>query len=159
MQVIYLNDKTEFEPLVLHKLKNQNQYGTSYRLENKLQLVTTEYSTEYYVTKGEQGKMFLCLDSNSQIGVALTKIRNGLKTQGHSFKPEKDKIYIKLTDAQATDLPRDMRMLVSVNVFGIFVQNSTQQSFLQLAVSAFKTIPLIDFDAIKNDNAVFHSLF
>src|SRR6266853_6393385 len=132
MQTIYLTDKTKFGPMKLWEMKKQNKYGTMYGFAHKVDLVTTEYVGEYYIFRSsETNKVFLAVDAACQIGVALEKIQASVtKEKGFNFKPFKGKIYIKLTEQQAQEIPKFHSLMVSVYVYGVFSQNSTRLAFI-----------------------------
>src|SRR5277367_5185190 len=114
-------------------------------------LVTTTYSTVKH-------KSYLCIDSNSQMGITLGKIQHAItKEKGFQFKPNKAKLYIRIDKEQVKTLPKHMNMLISVNVYEVFLQTATNLAFLQFELSGYKATSRIDFDAINNteDNAVF----
>src|SRR5271154_507012 len=105
MKVIYLSDKIDAGKLDICALRNQNKYGTMYALGEKIELVTTEHVTDYHIHKGENDKMFLCFTS-PQVQNAITSISNTLVTEkALSFKPEKDKLYLKINAEQFRNLP------------------------------------------------------
>jgi len=155
LQTISLTDKTKFGPMELFEMKKQNKYGTMYGLSHKVDLVTTEYVGEYYTFRSsETNKVLLAVDAACQIGVALGKIQTSVtKEKGFNFKPSKDKIYIKLTEQQAQEIPKFHNLMVSVQVYGVFSQNSSGLAFIQCELSGFKADPQRSFDA-SDDNAV-----
>jgi hypothetical protein len=147
MKIIYLNDKSDFGQLDTTEMKVQNKYGTMYGLKDKLELVTNEHIVDYYVFHSENDKMFLCIDSSTQVGAALSAIRTRLtKERGFTFRPEKDKTYIRMTKDQAAGFPKKAKLLISVNVYGVFLQASTTFSFLQFELSDYKVFPLVEFE-------------
>src|SRR5277367_1628125 len=100
MQPVYLGDKTEFGPLGLWEIKNQNKYGTMYGLNSKIDLISTEFVGEYHVFRSENGKTYLCIKSDSQMGLTLLKMQDGVtKEKGFAFKPAKKMLYIRMTCA------------------------------------------------------------
>ena len=130
MKIIYLNDKSDFGQLDTTEMKVQNKYGTMYGLKDKLELVTSEHIVDYYVFHSENDKMFLCIDSSTQVGAALSAIRTQIiKERGFTFRLNKDKTYIRMTKDQAAGFPKKAKLLISVNVYGVFVQASTTFSF------------------------------
>ena len=161
MEQVYINDKTKFGPVTLCESKNQNKYGTMYYLPKKIELITTEFVEDYHVFHSENGKIYLCIDSGSQMGVALQKLQEALtREKGFTFKPNKKSLYIRMIDVQEANLPRFQNLLISVNVYGVFLQTSSNTAFLQYELTAFKTSPRIDFEPLTanenaNDNAVF----
>ena len=156
MKVIYLSEKTEFGNFQLVEAQKQNKYGTMYMLGEKLEIVSTQNINDYYVFKNEHGKVFLVLKNDSQIGDALKKISESLtKEHGLSFKPEKDKVYIHISDEQAASFPKNSNLLISVKVYGVFVQHRAEIAFVQSEVSGFQATPLIDFNAAFHANPVF----
>ena len=156
MKVIYLSDKIDAGKLDICPLRNQNKYGTMYALGEKIELVTTEHVTDYFVHKGEKDKMFLCFTS-PQVQNAVTSISNTLATEkALTFKPEKDKLYLKINAEQFEKLPKNQKLHLSVNIYGVFTQSSSNLSFLQMELTGFKAYPLINFDRVFgnfNDNA------
>ena len=155
MQVVYLNEKTEFSSMAIREKKYQNKFGTMYGLNKKLELVSTQHTLDYYVFRSkENDKMFLCLNSNSQIGDGLRKIRETLTAEHKfTFKPETDKVYIRMTEDQAFNFPKNRNLLAAVNVKGDFKQNDTGLAFVQYELSGWKDSHRVDFEV--NDNAVF----
>jgi len=157
MQTVYLNDKTEFGSMDMWEMKNPNRYGTMYGMAHKLDLITTENVGDYYVfrSNSDSNKLFLALDSRSQMGVALGKLQADVsKEKGFNFKPTKEKIYIKISEQQALNIPKFHNLMVSVQVYGVFLQNTSNVAFLQCELSGFKATPRLNFDAC-DDNAVF----
>jgi hypothetical protein len=154
MQVVYLNEKTEFGTLGLWEMKNQNKYGTMYGMAHKLDLVTTEYVGDYYIFRSlENNKVFLSIDGSCQIGTALGKIQASVtKEKGFNFKVAKDRIYIRLTEQQALQIPKFHNLMVSVNVYGVFLQSVTGLAFVQCELSGFKALSRQNFDA-SDDNS------
>ena len=154
MKVIYLSANADVGQVECYQLKNQNKFGTMYGLKSKLELVTSEDITEYSVSKNENGKLSLGVDC-PQLQDALNAITQGLNTQnGFKFKPAKERIYLKMSDEQAASLPKNQKLRISVNIYGVFVQASTDLCFLQMELTTFKTYPLINFDG-ADDNAMF----
>ena len=150
MKVVYLSTSTNFGELQLETVeaKNQNKYGTMHSFKDKLELVTTEQTTEYHVFTSTENKdkIFLCVKS-SQLNSALHAICERLANErGHVFKPEKDYYYIKMTAEQANQLPRNQQINISVNIYGVFHQASSKLSFLQMELTGFKSYPLVHFD-------------
>ena len=156
MKVIYLSDKIEAGKLDISQLRNQNKYGTMYALNEKIELVTTEHVTDYHVHKGENEKMFLCFTS-PQVQNAIASITNTLATEkALTFKPEKDKLYLKINEGQFHSLPKNQKLHLSVNIYGVFTQSNSNLSFLQMELTNFKAYPLVNFDRDVdnyNDNA------
>ena len=146
MKVIYLSDKIDAGKLDICPLRTQNKYGTMYALGEKIELVTTE--TDYHVHKGENDKMFICFTS-PQVQNAVTSISNTLATEkALTFKPEKDKLYLKINAEQFEKLPKNQKLHLSVNIYGVFTQSSSNLSFLQMELTSFKVYPLINFDRV-----------
>ena len=132
--------------LIFAPLKNQNKYGTMYALNEKIELVTTEHVTDYHVHKGENDKMVLCFTS-PQVQKAITSITNTLAAeQSLTFKPEKDKLYLKINEKQFNSLPKNQKLHLSVNIYGVFTQSSSNLSFLQMELTNFKAYPFVNFD-------------
>ena len=149
MKVIYLTNDTDFSQIKMDMVvsKSQNKYGAMYTFKEKLSLVTGEPSSDYHVfTSSENGKMFLCVKS-PQLNAALKAISDTLTMErGYTFKPEKDTCYIKINPDQAEQIPRNQKINVSVNVYGVFNQTSTNTSFLQMEMTGFKSYPLVHFE-------------
>jgi hypothetical protein len=125
-----------------------------YGLKSKLELVTGEDITDYSVSKSDNGKLSLGVDC-PQLQNALNEISEKLRTQnGFTFKPAKERIYLKMSEGQVASLPKNQKLRISVNVYGVFEQASTKLSFLQMELTTFKTYPLVNFDGV-DDNAVF----
>ena len=139
------------------EMKNQNKYGVMHGFANKLDLITTEYVGDYHMSNSLNGKSHLCVDSTSQMGVALGKIQEAItKEKGFQFKASKNKIYIRISEEQVKTLPKYMHLLISINVYGVFLQTSNNLAFLQFELSGYKADPRVDFNAFNtDDNAVF----
>jgi hypothetical protein len=89
-----------------------------------------------------------------QLQYALNDICEKLSTQnGFTFKPAKERIYLKMSDEQAASLPKNQKIRISVSVYGVFVQASTDLSFLQMELTNFQAYPLVNFGV--DDNAMF----
>jgi len=148
MKVVYLSPSTEFSELELNTVeaKHQNNYGTMHSFKDKIELVTSEPVTDYHVFHSEnKGKVFLCVKS-PQLNTALHAICERLvKEGGHVFRPEKEIYYIKMDPEQAAQVPKNQQLNISVNVYGVFYQNSTKNSFLQMELTGFKSYPLVHF--------------
>ena len=86
---------------------------------------------------------------------ALTFITNKLATEkGLVFKPLNDKIYLKINEEQFRKLPKNQKLHLSVNIYGVFMQNSSNLSFLQMEMTTYKSYALVNFDrGFENDNA------
>ena len=138
-------------------MKNQNKYGIMHGLANKLDLITSEYIGDYHVFNSPTGKSYLCVDNTSQMGIVLGKLQAAItKEKGFQFKPTKSKLYIPITEEQVRTLPKHMNMLISVNVYGVFLQTATNLAYLQFELSGYKATSRIDFDAVNtDDNATF----
>jgi hypothetical protein len=138
-------------------MKKQNKFGVMYGLANKIDLITTEHVSDYHVFHSENGKVYLCVNADSQMGIALQKMQKAVtKEKGFAFKPSKKTLYIRMIDAQALVLPKFYNLQIAVNVYGVFLQTATNTAFLQFELSGFKVTPRIDFDQIyTDDNAVF----
>ena len=149
MKLIYLSPTTDFSELELSTVetRNQNKYGTMHTFKDKLELVTNEHITDYHVfISPDKDKVFLCVKSQ-QLNTALRAICEKLtKERGHVFKPEKDVYYIRMNPEQDDLVPKNQQLNVSVNVYGVFQQNSTKTSFLQMELTGFKSYPLVFFD-------------
>jgi hypothetical protein len=151
MQIVYLSDNTDVSKLALalYDTKGNNKYGTMYMLEDKIELVTREQITDYRTFRSDTGKTFLCIKS-AQFSRAIRGITERLsKDNGYEFRPEKETLYIRMTEDQAMAVPRNQKLNVAIHVYGVFHQASTKFSFLQMEVSGFKAYPLIDFDAVS----------
>ena len=157
MQQVYLDDNTKFGPQGPYEATNQNQYGTMFYLPKKLDLITTQYVGDYRVFHSGNGKKFLCIDASSQMGVNILKLQAALTAEKQfAFKPSKKILYIRMSDSQADALPKLQNLLISVNVYGVFLQSVSKLAFLQFELSDFKTSQRIIFDAMNtDDNAVF----
>ena len=149
MKIVYLTDNTDFSELSLtvYDTKGQNKYGTMYMLEDKVEFVTSEQITDYFVFTSEGGKTFLCVKSPQLSNAFKGMTERFQKEQGFEFRPEKERFYIRMTPDQALVIPKNQKMNISVYVYGIFYQTSTKISFLQMEVSGFKAYPPVDFDA------------
>ena len=102
-----------------------------YGFKSKLDLITSEFVGDYYVFNSPNGKTYLAIDNASQIGVALAKIQGSInKDMGFEFKPIKNKLYIRMPEDQASTLPRHQNLLISINVYGVFLQSSNNTAFL-----------------------------
>ena len=153
MKVIYLSENADFGKIDITQSTNQNKYGTMYSLNEKIELVTTEQVADYHVRKGENDKMFLCF-SSSQIKKALKTISSTLTAdKGLTFKPEKDKIYLKINAEQFQAIPKSQKLNLAINIYGVFTQSSSNASFLQMELSTFKAYPLVNFDYPESDDA------
>jgi len=150
MQVVYLNETTEFKDVKIVESKRQNKFGLMYGFETKLDLVTTEQMNDYYVFRSnDNDKWFISLRTDSQIGQALKKISSSLnKEHGFNFKPEKEKVYIRMSGDQASSFPQNSNLLLSVKVYGVFLQHSTNLAFMQCELSDYKASPLVNFNAM-----------
>src|SRR5258708_2222061 len=100
--------------------------------------------------------MFLCFTS-PQVQNAITSISNTLATEKYlTFKPEKDKLNLKISEGQFHSLAKNQKLHLSVNIYGVFTQSSSNLSFLQMELTNFKAYPLVNFDRDVdnfNDNA------
>ena len=156
MKVIYLNDNVEFGKLDIVQLRNQNKYGVMHALNEKIELVTTEHVTDYYVHRGENNKAFLCL-SSAQVQNTIKNLSDTLGTEkALTFKPEKEKLYLKISEEQALTIPKNQKLHLAVSIYGVFTQSSSNLSFLQMELTSFKVYPLVNFDRQAdtfNDNA------
>lgn len=148
MKVIYLSNETNFSQMEMKLIesKNKNKYGTMHTFKEKMDLVTSAACSDYHTfTSNENGKMFLCINS-PQLNGALKAISDKLMERGHTFKEERDMCYVRMTPEQAEMIPRNQQINVSVSVYGVFYQNSTKISFLQMELTGFKSYPLVEFD-------------
>src|SRR3977135_3888901 len=129
MKVIYLSDNVEFVKLDICQLRNQNKYGVMYALNEKNELVTTEHMTDYHVHKGENNKTFLCFTS-PQVQNAIKNLNSTLATEkALTFKPEKDKLYLKISEDQYHNMTKNLTLHLSVSIYGVFTQSSSNLSF------------------------------
>ena len=149
MKVLYLTSETNFDEFDFNTVeaRNQNKYGTMHSFKNKLELVTTEPSSDYhvFVSHENKDKTFLYLKS-PQLNSALRSICEKLSKQGHVFREEKDTCYIRISKEQAAQIPKKQLLNVSVNVYGVFYQTSSKHNFLQMEVTGFRSYPLVQFD-------------
>ena len=156
MKVIYLSDNVDFGKLDICQLRNQNKYGVMYALNEKIELVTTEHVTDYHVHRGENSKTFLCFTS-AQVQNAIKNLNSTLTTEkALTFKPEKDKLYLKISEDQYLNKPKNQKLHLAVSIYGVFTQSSSNLSFLQMELTSFKAYPLVNFDRQAdafNDNA------
>src|SRR5438552_8652693 len=101
------------------------------------------------------------MDSNNHLGNAIRKIQESVTIdKAFTFKPLKDKLYIKMSAEQANIMSLYHDMQISVNVYGVFLQSSTNLAFIQCELSGYRATPRIDFVNTvpvddENDNAVF----
>ena len=77
---------------------------------------------------------------------ALRSICEKLSKQGHVFRDDKDACYIRIDKELAAQIPKKQLLNVSVNVYGVFYQTITKNSFLQMELTGFKSYPLVQFD-------------
>ena len=154
---VYLNDDTKFENMGIKEMKKQNKYGIMYGFAKRLDLITTEYVGDYHVFHSENGKSYLCVDNDCQMGVAIGKIQEAItREKGFQFKAAKNKLYIKIDKEQANALPKHMHLLISTNVYGVFLQAASNLAFVQFEVSGYRHTPRVDFNALNSDdNATF----
>lgn len=149
MKVVYLSSATDLSELELGTVqaKNQNKYGIMQNFKDKLELVTSEQTLDYFVyTSPENNKVFLCVTS-PQLNDALGIIRDTLsKGRNHEFSPLKDMCYIKMSSEMARQIPSGQAINISVNVYGVFYQTSSKKSFLQMELTGFKSYPRAHFD-------------
>jgi hypothetical protein len=150
MKVVYLSPEIDLSSLDLATVeaKNQNKYGVMHSFKDKMELVTDEHITDYhvYTSTENKDKLFLCVKS-PQLSGALRFITDSLtKSRGCQFKPEKEFFYIKMTAEQAASIPKNQQLNISVSVYGVFYQNSTKTSFLQVELTGFKSYPLVTFN-------------
>ena len=146
-----MDANTNFNFVKVWEMKNQNKYGTMYGISPKLDLITTEVVGDYYIFRSSQnGKLFLSISNDGQLGNTLTKLQAALnKSKGFNFKKSKDRLYIKINKQQIADIPRHLNLMVSINVYGVFVQSATDTAFLQIELSGFNAMPCIQFTADK----------
>jgi len=155
MQSVQLNEDTDFPSLELWEKKNQNKYGTMYGFHTKQDLITTEFIGDYHLFRSENGKIYLTLDSSGQMGNAIRKMQECVtRDKGFTFKPLKEKLYIKMTQEQANIMPTYQNMLISVNCYGVFLQSSTNLAFIQCELSGFKATPKFE-PQVTDNNAQF----
>lgn len=156
MKVIYLSENVDCGKLDICQLRNQNKYGVMYALNEKIELVTTEHVTDYHAHRGENNKLFLCFKS-TQMQNAIKAITSTLSSEkALTFKPQKDTVYLKITEEQFHNLPKNQKLHLAVNIYGLFTQSSSNLSFLQMELTSFKAYPLVNFDReadLYNDNA------
>jgi hypothetical protein len=149
MQLIYLSPTTDFNEVDLTTVeaRNQNKYGTMHTFKEKLELVTSEQVTDYYIyqSKEDKDKVYLCVKSLELTNALQTICRKLTEDGGHAFKPEKEALYIKMNAEQAATLPKDQQLNISVKIYGVFYQSSSKHSFLQMELTGFKSYPLVHF--------------
>ena len=106
-----------------------------YGLTNKIDLISTEFVGDYHVFRSENGKTYLCVNSDSQMGLALLKMQDSVTSErGFQFKPAKKTLYIRMTDTHASEIPKFHNLLISVNVYDVFYQHVSNTAFLQFVV-------------------------
>src|SRR5277367_5662051 len=89
---VYLNDDTKFVNKGIKEMKKQNKYGIMYGFAKKLDLIITEYVGDYHVFLSENGKSYLCVDNDCQMGVAIGKIQETItREKDFQFKAAKNK--------------------------------------------------------------------
>ena len=154
---VYLNEKPEFGTMGLWEMKKQNKYGVMYGISPKVDLVTTDYIGDYHVYHSPNGKVYLCINGDGQVGKALKNIEESVtKEKGFVFKPTKKTLYIRIPNGMEVGIPKHSNLLISVNVYGVFLQQATNLAFVQFELSAFNATPRIDFNPkVVDDNAVF----
>src|SRR5271156_5009747 len=148
MKVVYLSPTTDFNELELNtfEAKHQNNYSVIHSFKDKLELVTSEPVGDYHVFHSEnKGKVFLCVKS-PQLNAALHAICERLaKEQGYVFREEKEVYYIRMDPEQAAQVPKYQQLIISVNLYGVFYQTSSKNSFLQMELTGFKSYSLVHF--------------
>jgi hypothetical protein len=152
MKVIELGTSANFGNLALKNVRSNNKFGEIAYLEEALKLVTTQYVTGYHIWKSDSGKLFLCLRNETHVADALGKITQHLGNQyGLTFKPPRDdgNLYLKLNPDLEAGLPKDNKLLLAIDVFGIFIQPATKMAYLQSQITGYRAYPIVDFDNIK----------
>ena len=147
MEVVPVNADTKFGSMGLWEMKNQNKYGVMYGFNKKRDLVVNEFVGDYYIyRRSENGKIYFCMDSNNHLGNAIRKIQESVTIdKAFTFKPLKDKLYIKMSAEQANAMPLYHDMQISVNVYGVFLHSSTNLAFIQCELTCYRATPRIDF--------------
>ena len=150
MQIINLSENTDVSQvsLALYDNKGNNKYGNMFMMKDRIELVTTQPIQDYRIYNSENGRTFLCVKC-PQLSAAIKALSERFnKEQSYDFKPEKDVLYLKITNDQALAIPKNQKLNVALLVYGVFSQASTGLSFLQMEVTDFKAYPLVEFGAV-----------
>src|SRR5271156_1104489 len=127
-------------------MKTQTKCGTEFTLSEKVSLTTTQFVDDYHGHVGEGNKMILCLAS-TELQNVIKNVKSTLATQkGLTFKPEKKRIYITVTEEQLHALPVGQMIQLTLSIYGVFTQSQDNLSYLQMKLDSFKTISTQDND-------------
>jgi hypothetical protein len=156
MQIIRLSENTDSNigilsqvSLALNDIKGNNNYGSMFMLKDRIELVTTQPIQDYRIYNSKNDKTFLCVKC-PQLSTAIKALSERFnKEQSYDFKPEKDVLYLKITNDQALAIPKNRKLNVALLVYGVFHQANTGLSFLQMEVTDFKDYPLVEFGAVQ----------
>jgi len=135
-----VTDDTLLAKLNLNKMKTQTKCGTEFTLSEKVSLTTTQFVDDYHGHVGEGNKMTLCLAS-TELQNAIKNVKSTLATQkGLTFKPEKKRIYLTVTEEQLHALPVGQKIQLTLSIYGVFTQSQDNLSYLQMKLDSFKTV-------------------
>jgi len=132
-----VTEKADLAKLNIDKPKTQNRCGTVLSLSERVDLSTTEHVVDYHTHLGDNNKMVLCLAS-PQLQNAINTVKATLASEnGLTFKPEKGRLYINLTEEQFHVIPMKQKLQLTVSIYGVFTQGHDNLSYLQMKLTAF----------------------
>src|SRR5271156_4494953 len=138
--IVKVTDDTLLAKLNLNKMKTQTKCGTEFTLSEKVSLSTTQFVDDYHGHVSEGNKMTLCLAS-TELQNAIKNVKSTLATQkGLTFKPEKKRIYLNVTEEQLHALPVGQKIQLTLSIYGAFTQSQDNLSYLQMKLDSFKTV-------------------
>ena len=96
--------------------------------------------------------MVLCFTS-PQLQASIREITNTLTAEkGLTFKPEKGRLYLNLTEEQFHNLSMKQKIQLKISIYGVFTQSSDNLSYLQMRLNSFNVDSQDHADHDTHDN-------
>ena len=164
MKLIHLDDETpedltsQFTDAItkLNPSQKPNKYGEFLYFAEAVHLITHGHVDDYTVWRNDRGKFVMSIRGDKVIKAAIRDAQTrltALDSRLH-FKQlaETDNFYLPVNDNLADKIPPEQRLLLTIRVFGVFLQTSTNMAFLQCCLKDVAAYPLIDLCAIYEEH-------
>lgn len=139
MKVVEIGEHAgNYESMVLQEGKKLNKFGKMFYLDERIYLVIRKPMTEYSAWTSAKDEVHLVFTMTTALKSELDAITMAASKQNPEFEFKKytagEKIYIKLrTDCAKIEVNGELQ--VSINVYGVFMQNATATAFLQMEIA------------------------
>ena len=136
MKVVNLGEECgTYDDIQLQEAKKTNKFGKMYYLKDRIYLVQRTPSTGYNMWESARGEKQLRLSMPEDLQKELINIEKAIisKFPNLLFKTHDDgNIYVKFGKDCSTEIVANGELQYTIQIYGIFTQNSTGNTFFQL---------------------------